>query len=136
MMALQYTLSTPFENITYEWINASRVQGSTTGPSTAALIGLALLFFVIGVVGIVGNSLVIFAVLLNKKMRTSMTNLLITNLAVADLTILLLGIPETVLFMADKGWTYNRTACKSNRFVLVSALYGSVLTLIALCIER
>lgn len=135
-MASEYTISTPFENESSEWINSSILQTSTSGPTTEVLIGLALLFFIIGVVGILGNSLVIFAVLLNKKMRTSMTNLLITNLAVADLTILLLGIPETILFMADKGWTYNKIACKSNRYILVSALYGSVLTLIALCIER
>lgn len=87
-------------------------------------------------VGICGNSFVVCAVICNKKMRTSMTNLLITNLAFADLLIMVFGIPETILFMLDQGWLFNRTACKVNRYVMVTSLYGSVLTLIALCVER
>lgn len=134
-MALEFTISTPFENGSTKWPNVTIVT-SVTSPNIGVVIGLAMLFFIIGVVGVVGNSLVIFAVLLNRKMRTSMTNLLITNLAIADLVILLLGIPETILFMTNKGWTLDKMACKSNRFILVTALYGSVLTLIALCIER
>ncbi|XP_060072230.1 neuropeptide receptor 15-like [Ylistrum balloti] len=104
--------------------------------SPVLLILLSVLFFVIGVTGICGNALVVFAVMLNRKMRTSMTNLLITNLAFADLVIMILGIPETVQFMMDRGWTLQAVCCKINRYVLVTALYGSVLTLMALCVER
>lgn len=104
--------------------------------SPGTIVGLSLLFFVICVVGICGNSFVVCAVVCNKKMRTSMTNLLITNLAFADLLIMVFGIPETILFMLDQGWLFNRTACKVNRYVMVTSLYGSVLTLIALCVER
>lgn len=104
--------------------------------SPGTIVGLSLLFFVICVVGICGNSFVVCAVICNKKMRTSMTNLLITNLAFADLLIMVFGIPETILFMLDQGWLFNRTACKVNRYVMVTSLYGSVLTLIALCVER
>ena len=104
--------------------------------SPGTIVGLSLLFFVICVVGICGNSFVVCAVVCNKKMRTSMTNLLITNLAFADLLIMVFGIPETILFMLDQGWLFNRTACKANRYVMVTSLYGSVLTLIALCVER
>uniref|UniRef100_A0A8W8HM68 G-protein coupled receptors family 1 profile domain-containing protein n=1 Tax=Magallana gigas TaxID=29159 RepID=A0A8W8HM68_MAGGI len=53
-----------------------------------------------------------------------------------DLLIMVFGIPETILFMLDQGWLFNRTACKVNRYVMVTSLYGSVLTLIALCVER
>ncbi|XP_052792897.1 neuropeptide receptor 15-like [Mya arenaria] len=87
-------------------------------------------------VGIGGNLLVVLSVLCNKKMRTSMTNLLITNLAVADLLIMVLGIPEIVEFMRNLGWTLGLVTCKINRFVLVSALYGSILTLVAISVER
>ena len=100
------------------------------------VIFLTVLFFVVGAVGIVGNLLVIFAVVCSHKMRTSMTNLLITNLAIADLVIMLLGIPEIIQFMMNKGWTYNDVTCRVNRFVLVTSLYGSVLTLMSLCVER
>jgi len=96
----------------------------------------SLLFIVIGTVGIGGNLLVIISVMFNKKMRTSMTNLLIMNLAVADLLIMVFGVPEIVLFMRNAGWTLGEAVCKINRFILVSSLYGSILTLVALCVER
>jgi thyrotropin-releasing hormone receptor len=102
----------------------------------STVIYLTLLFFIIGVIGIMGNMLVIFAVICSKKMRTSMTNLLITNLAFADLLIMVLGIPEIFQFMMNKGWTFDDLVCRINRYVLVTSLYGSVLTLISLCVER
>ena len=52
---------------------------------------LCAFFMIIEVIGIVGNSLVIIVVLMDKKMRKSPTNLFITNLAVADLLILIIG---------------------------------------------
>ncbi|KAL3866404.1 hypothetical protein ACJMK2_043705 [Sinanodonta woodiana] len=106
-----------------------------TGTPEVTIILLSLLFFVIGVIGISGNMLVIVSVLSNKKMRTSMTNLLITNLALSDLAIMVFGIPEVVMFMRNTGWTLDPSLCKINRYILVSSLYGSVLTLLALSVE-
>ena len=100
------------------------------------IIYLSIIFFLVGVVGISGNLLVVFAVVCNKKMRGSMTNLLITNLAVADLIIMVLGVPEIIQFMMNKGWTLDDITCRVSRYVLVTALYASVLTLLSLCVER
>ncbi|GFO24536.1 neuropeptide receptor 15-like [Plakobranchus ocellatus] len=66
----------------------------------------------------------------------SMTNMLILNLAVADSLIMLFGLPEIVLFMMNDGWRLGLVLCKVDRTVLVAALYSSVLTLVAVCIER
>lgn len=101
-----------------------------------AVIALTVLFFVVGAIGILGNLLVIVAVVCSQKMRSSMTNLLIMNLALADLLIMVLGIPEIVLFMMNKGWTFTDVTCRVNRYVLVTSLYASVLTLMSLCVER
>ena len=100
------------------------------------IIYLSVIFFFVGVVGISGNLLVVFAVVCNKKMRGSMTNLLITNLAVADLIIMVLGVPEIIQFMMNRGWTLDDVTCRVNRYILVTALYASVLTLLSLCVER
>lgn len=100
------------------------------------IIYLSIIFFIIGVVGISGNMLVVFAVVCNRKMRGSMTNLLITNLACADLMIMILGIPEIIQFMMNKGWTFDNLTCRLNRYILVTSLYASVLTLLSLCVER
>ena len=109
---------------------------SVENASTELIIVSSLLFMCVGVIGIGGNVLVISSVMCNKKMRTSMTNLLITNLAVADLLIMVFGIPEIIVVIRDSGYLYNLTTCKANRYILVTALYGSSLTLVALSVER
>lgn len=97
---------------------------------------LSVLFFVVGFVGILGNSLVIIVILIDRKMRNSVTNLFIMNLAVADLLIMLFGIPEIVQFMLNRGWLLGAILCKLDRFILVLSLYVSVLSLVSVCIER
>lgn len=97
---------------------------------------LSMLFFWIGVVGVVGNLAVIYAVLMDVKMRMSMTNILIVNLAFSDLFILLFGVPEIVQFMINRGWLLGSLWCRLERGVLVASLYVSVMTLVALCVER
>lgn len=122
------------QNVTEgEWLG-----GNMTGEpaSLGQLVALGSLFVLIGAVGIVGNSLVMVAVLSERKMRTSVTNLLITNLALADLLIMLLGIPEIVQFMLNRGWLLPSVWCKLNRYALVISLYASVLILVAVSIER
>lgn len=65
-----------------------------------------------------------------------MTNMLILNLALADSLIMMFGLPEIVQFMMNNGWQLGQVACSTDRTVLVCALYSSVLTLVAVCIER
>ncbi|KAK6188980.1 hypothetical protein SNE40_005043 [Patella caerulea] len=121
--------------------NMTNISGSKQSvPSSAAdlpeVICFSFLFFVIGIIGIVGNCLVMYAVMHDKKMRASATNLLITNLAFADILIMIFGVPEIIQFMLNKGWILDVISCKANRYVLVTSLYASVLTLVAICIER
>ncbi|XP_021370661.1 neuropeptide receptor 15-like [Mizuhopecten yessoensis] len=104
--------------------------------SVQAVVGLSLLFFIIEIVGIVGNSLVVIVVLLDRKMRQSVTNIFIMNLAVSDWMIMVFGIPEIVQVMLNRGWVLGPVLCKFNRFVLVVSLYASILSLVSVCIER
>ncbi len=101
-----------------------------------AIVGLSSLFCVIGIVGIVGNSLVIFIILSDRKMRRSVTNLFIMNLAVSDLLIMMFGIPDIVMFMINRGWILGEHLCKVQRYVLVFSVYSSVATQVSVCIER
>lgn len=117
------------------------IAGNTTShpPSTTHLyliVLISVLFCIIGVVGIVGNSSVILMILLDRQMRRSVTNLYIMNLAAADLLIMLFGIPEIAQFMLNKGWLLGEVMCKLERFFLVVSLYTSVITQVAVCIER
>ncbi|GAB1606051.1 neuropeptide receptor 15-like [Argonauta hians] len=100
------------------------------------IIVTSLMFFTIGVTGLFGNILVIYAVISDRKMRSSVTNLLITNLALADLSTLISGVPDIVLFILNRGWLLGEIPCKLHRFAMVTSLYVSVLSLSAVCVER
>ena len=97
---------------------------------------LSIIFCVIFTVGIIGNGLVVLVVLMDVKMRQSVTNLFIMNLAIADLLIMVFGVPEIVQFVLNRGWILQAFLCKMNRFILVVSLYTSVFSLVCLCIER
>jgi len=49
---------------------------------------------------------------------------------------MLFGVPEIVQFIINRGWLLGLTPCKAQRFILVSSLYSSIWTLMAVCIER
>lgn len=55
-----------------------------------------ILFGIIGITGLIGNSLVILVVLSNPQMRST-TNVLIINLASADLLFVIFCIPFTAI---------------------------------------
>lgn len=115
--------------------------GNMPGPeaeaaSMEAVVGISVLFCIIGFIGIVGNSLVITVVLIDRKMRQSVTNIFIMNLAISDLLIMLFGVPEILQFMLNRGWILGLVLCKFNRFVLVVSLYASILSLVSVCVER
>lgn len=129
-------MASAVESTTLNPVNQTGDNSTSLPASVPQIVGFSVLFFVIGTVGIIGNFLVVYAVVCDRKMRSSVTNLLITNLAIADLVIMIFGIPEIVQVMINRGWVLNEHLCKVNRFVLVVSLYASVLTLISICVER
>ncbi|XP_013389357.1 neuropeptide receptor 15 [Lingula anatina] len=111
--------------------------GPRDGPASKEIVVvLSFLWFFIVSVGVTGNFMVIYVVLSNYQMRSSATNLFITNLAIADLLIMLLGVPDIVMFMLNQGWLLDEVLCKLQRGLLVTSLTASILTLLAVCVER
>ncbi|XP_077553017.1 neuropeptide receptor 15-like [Haemaphysalis longicornis] len=104
--------------------------------SPVSITTLASLFAVIGASGVLGNAFVVCAVLGDRDMRGSVTNLFILNLALSDLTIMLACVPDIVLFIRNRGWELSLGLCKALRFLEVMALYASVMTLVSVCVER
>jgi thyrotropin-releasing hormone receptor len=122
--------STIMENIT-------GIPSSPDPPvSLGTIISLSILFFIIGAMGIVGNSLVIMVILIDRKMRQSVTNVFIMNLAIADLLIMIFFVPDIIQFILNRGWLIGVGMCKINRYIQVTCLYVSVLSLVSVCIER
>ncbi|KAF8365728.1 npr-14 [Pristionchus pacificus] len=113
--------------------------------------GLVVFAFIM-FIGVAGNCLVIRVVSSTRRMasfffpflfslsrsineRTSM-NILLMNLAVADLIILLICLPTTVLTDVTKTFWFGVIPCKGIVFVQNTGVYVSVLTLTFISYER
>ncbi|XP_064153390.1 melanopsin-B-like [Anguilla rostrata] len=96
---------------------------------------VAFFVLVIGALGVAGNALVIFAFYSNKKLRT-VPNYFIMNLAVSDF---LMAITQSPIFFINclyKEWVFGELGCKMYAFC--GALFGitSMITLLAISIDR
>ncbi|KYN12061.1 PREDICTED: somatostatin receptor type 2-like [Trachymyrmex cornetzi] len=69
-----------------------------------------ILYSIVCIVGLLGNTLVIYVVLRFAKMQT-VTNMYIVNLAIAD-ECFLIGIPFLVTTISLRGWIFGNIMCK------------------------
>ena len=83
--------------------------------------GFIVLYAITFVVGLSGNVLVCFAVWRNRSMRT-VTNIFIVNLAIADLTVIIICLPPTLLADVTETWYFGFIMCKVALFLQVSHL--------------
>lgn len=70
-----------------------------------------ILFSLVCLVGIAGNTLVIYVVLRYSKMQT-VTNMYIVNLAIAD-EFFLIGIPFLIVTILSNHWVFGHITCKA-----------------------
>jgi hypothetical protein len=70
-----------------------------------------VLYSVVCLVGLLGNTLVIYVVVRFSKMQT-VTNMYIVNLAVAD-ECFLIGIPFLLTTMSRQSWPFGNVMCKA-----------------------
>nr|XP_015195760.1 PREDICTED: melanopsin-like [Lepisosteus oculatus] len=96
---------------------------------------IACFVVVIGTIGVVGNLLVMYAFYSDKKLRTP-PNYFIMNLAISDF---LMSISQSPIFFVNclnKEWVFGELGCKLYAFC--GALFGitSMITLLAISIDR
>lgn len=82
-----------------------------------------------------GNLIVIWIVLAHKRMRT-VTNYFLVNLAIADFLISVLNMPFTFLFLIYQDWWFGTFFCKFSCFISPCTISVSVLTFMAIAIDR
>ncbi|XP_034840497.1 somatostatin receptor type 2 [Maniola hyperantus] len=88
-----------------------------------------ILYALVCVVGLLGNTLVIYVVLRYSKMQT-VTNMYIVNLAIAD-ECFLIGIPFLIVTMSVRSWPFGRFMCKA---YMISTGINQFTSSIFLCI--
>ncbi|RNA37954.1 galanin receptor type 1-like [Brachionus plicatilis] len=92
-------------------------------------------YSIIFVTGFFGNFIVIYFVLVYKRMQT-MTNKFITNLAVSDLLVIFICVPVTASRYMTKEWVFGEFMCRFSSFAQGVSLSVSVMTLTAISIDR
>ncbi|CAB3409503.1 unnamed protein product [Caenorhabditis bovis] len=97
-----------------------------------------LFYSVLCVCCIYGNVLVILVIMYFKRLRTA-TNILILNLAVADLFIAVFCIPFSywqVLIFDDQRWLFGSVMCSLLAFLQAMSVFLSAWTLVAISFDR
>ncbi|KAJ0001476.1 hypothetical protein NQD34_006496 [Periophthalmus magnuspinnatus] len=106
----------------------------TEMPDSVTTYATAVVFIIIFIVGLLGNTLVIYVVVRYAKMKT-VTNLYILNLALAD-ELYILGIPflctQNVLFY----WPYGEFLCKTYMTADIMSQFTSTFCLTMMSIDR
>lgn len=109
---------------------------------TEAVKGVKILFYcVLLFMSIIGNSLVVAIVKMNKRMQ-SITNYLIANMAVSDIIITVLVVPRqiTEILLGPRSWLMRgllgSILCKSLSFVSDTTTDVSVFSLMVITVDR
>ncbi|XP_070555433.1 orexin/Hypocretin receptor type 1-like [Ptychodera flava] len=96
---------------------------------------LIILYVLVFVAAVMGNTLVIVVVACNAHMR-NVTNYFLVNLAVADLLVAIFCVPIQLGYDIYTNWIYGNTMCKLTGFFQGTSVSISILTLTAMSIER
>lgn len=94
-----------------------------------------IFFSIICFLGFFGNLLVIIVVIFNHQMRNT-TNLLILNLAFADMFFIIICVPFTATTYALPIWPFGDAWCKIYQYILNVTAYASVYTLVLMSLDR
>lgn len=99
-----------------------------------AFVPTTLIYGLAFILGLVGNVLVIFALLLDKKWR-SVTSSFLVSLAMADVVFLVVCVPYEMIIRLSSVWSGGMVLCKVAGFVEMLTASASVLNLTAVSIE-
>ena len=119
----------------YNSLNQTYDQSPPTTHSTIIIAILATLYTLIFIIGITGNSLVVYVVCAKKNMQ-SVTNLFIMNLALSDILMDLLAVPFTPISFFQEEWKLGKYLCHLVNYSLGVSVYVSTLTSLAIAIDR
>ncbi|KAA8581465.1 hypothetical protein FQN60_003046 [Etheostoma spectabile] len=120
-----------------EFINTYKIQPLIYIPELpySAKTTFVIMYILIFVLALAGNSLVIYIVVKKRAIHTA-TDIFICYLAVSDLLITFFCIPFTLLQNISSEWFGGVLVCKTVPFVQTTAIVTSILTMTCIAIER
>ena len=93
-----------------------------------------VIYCIVLFVGFIGNSLVLISVYKYKKLKTPVY-ILLSNLALADLLLMLLSTMIFIQFLLNQ-WIFHDVICRIHGALIETAYTASVLTLVGISMER
>ncbi|CAN7939522.1 unnamed protein product [Ixodes hexagonus] len=108
--------------------------GNTALEEVLAIV-VPILFGAIAIVGFFGNALVVLVVLCNPQMRST-TNILIINLAMADLLFIVFCVPFTGWDYTLNYWPFGDVWCRIVQYLVIVCAYASIYTLVLMSFDR
>lgn len=123
-----------------EKINQTTIQDISTAMtplvySTSAAVIIAILLSILTIGCIMGNTLVILAVLVVSKLKTP-SNYLIVSLAVSDWLVGIIVMPLSIIYELTGRWTLGAKACNMWATFDVMLCTASILNLMMISIDR
>ncbi|XP_072104260.1 G-protein coupled receptor 54-like [Mobula birostris] len=94
-----------------------------------------LFFALLMLVGLVGNSLVVFVVRTRRKLWTA-TNCYIVNLAITDIIFLVCCVPFTATLYPLPSWIFGDFMCKFVNYLQQVTVQATCITLMAMSLDR
>ena len=95
------------------------------------------IYVAIGIVGVIGNLMVITIIVNNQTLKRLTTNVLIANLAISDLMVIVLCIPPLFVGKIMKsGWSFGDIGCRVFAFTFDLLVLVSVYSLVLMSIDR
>ncbi|BFZ17726.1 hypothetical protein BsWGS_20765 [Bradybaena similaris] len=114
--------------------NATNVTSSLSANQTVLDNVNVVCYIIICVLGLTGNSLVVYVVLMQAKMKT-VTNMYILNLALSDILFLIM-LPITVTTVIVKHWVFGLVMCKIYFVLYAFNIFGVVFNLCVMSADR
>ncbi|XP_025061140.1 melatonin-related receptor [Alligator sinensis] len=110
-----------------------KARAASQGPAGALLLAAVLIFTIVA--DVLGNVLVILAVLRNKKLRNA-GNIFVVSLSVADLVVAVYPYPLILSAIFHNGWTMGNIHCQISGFLMGLSVIGSIFNITAIAINR
>lgn len=104
-------------------------------PIDATILTIGLVYGLTFLVGIVGNSLIVYSVVHFRRMK-SLSNVFLSSLATADLILIIFCVPVKFAQLFSYTWTFGNFLCKFVHYIQALSAICSVYTLTAMSIER
>ncbi|XP_022098349.1 allatostatin-A receptor-like isoform X2 [Acanthaster planci] len=102
---------------------------------SAMVVVITVAYAVISFFGVTGNALVAIVIWNNVDMRSS-TNYFLVNLSLADLMVMLVCMPPSLLELYFPGWVLGEFMCYLVTTMDSATAHASILTLLAIAVER